>query len=251
MKEMSVIGYPTFVVLNQDGVTLDRWIGYEKPMFMENAMAVVKDPTTIEEKFARYEANPTAGDAAKLAGYHDSRGESMEAVELYRAAAGMDPDDDYAMPIFESTFYAVRKEKMEQADLVASADAVFSAPKPEPMDMLNVAMMMGYMGRRRGRSHHGRSLYEERHRADRERDGRRGGGGPQGHPPRLRHARAQGRGQGGGLQEGHLRRGLDRGARRAQQLRLVVLHEQGQPRGSPDRWPPRAPIWPRPARPGP
>ena len=143
-----MVGYPTFVALNPEAVTLGRWIGYDKAMFLKNALAAAEDPTTIDEKLARYESKPTADDAATLAGYRDSRGEYAMAVDLYRDATKMEPASDFIMPIFESTFYAVRREQLPQADLTASADAVFAAAEPKPADMLNVAMMMAYMGRR-------------------------------------------------------------------------------------------------------
>ncbi len=148
MKEMSVIGYPTFVALNDGGATLNRWIGFDKDMFLGNALAVAEDPMTIEEKLTRYGDEPTADDAVMLAGYRDSRGEYVEAVGLYRDAEKMDPERDLAMPVFESTFYAVRREQLPVEDLTAAADAVFEPESPEPFDMLTTAMMMAYMGRR-------------------------------------------------------------------------------------------------------
>ena len=147
MKEMSVIGYPTFLVMNADGTTLSRWIGYSKAMFLRETAAVLADPTTIEEKEARFAATPTAEDAAKLAVYRDSRGEYDKAVEFYRRAQRLAPDtaSRYALPIFESTFYGFRKSVFPRDSLVAAARGVFADEKAPASDLLEVANMMSYV----------------------------------------------------------------------------------------------------------
>ncbi len=144
-EKYGIIGYPTYVVVNADGTTLDRWVGYEKKAWIASADQAVADPTTIDEKIARYQAHPTAADAVRLAGYHDSKGEYPDAVKLYRAAAHLDPSsvDAYRMSIFKSTFYGVREENFSVDDLRAAGDAVFAEKEPKPGDLLDVAMLMG------------------------------------------------------------------------------------------------------------
>ena len=59
-------GYPTYVVINAEGSTISRWAGYDDAAsFIEALAQSVADPTTIEEKRARYEARPTPEDAVK------------------------------------------------------------------------------------------------------------------------------------------------------------------------------------------
>jgi tetratricopeptide (TPR) repeat protein len=145
-KKYSIIGYPTYIVVNADGATLDRWIGYEKKSWIVSADQAIADPTTIDEKLARYEKRPTATDAVKLAGYHDSRGEYQDAVKLYRAAADLDPSsaDAYRMSVFESMFYGMRKKQFTPDEFKAAADAVFAEKEPKASDLLDVASYMGY-----------------------------------------------------------------------------------------------------------
>ncbi len=146
-KQYGIIGYPTYIVLNADGQTLDRWIGYDKPSWLKSAASALADPTTIEEKEARYAAHPTAVDAAKLASFHDSKGEAKEAVGLYRKAQELntDPRVSYLMPIFESTAYGVRKKKLPPEDAARAADDVFKAPGATPGNLLATANMMVYL----------------------------------------------------------------------------------------------------------
>ncbi len=144
MKQFQVVAYPTFIVLDQDGATIDRWSGYDHGSFLASTGASLQDPTTIEQKLARFDAAPTAPDAAKLAGYHDSRGEYADAVKFYRRAQELnqDPGADYLVPIFDSTFYGMRKKAFTPADLAAAADAVFSAEDAEPENLIDVAGMV-------------------------------------------------------------------------------------------------------------
>ncbi len=145
-KKYGIIGYPTYIVVNADGTTLDRWVGYQKKAWIASADQAVADPTTIDEKIARYEAHPTASDAVRLAGYHDSKGEYPDAVKLYRAALDLDPSsaDAYRMSIFESTFYGVREKNFSLDELRAAGDAVFAEPEPKPTDLLDVATLIGF-----------------------------------------------------------------------------------------------------------
>ncbi len=74
-KRFSIVGYPTYVVLNGDGATVDRWIGYEKKTWLGSAEAVLADPVTLDERKERFAKNPSAPDAARLAMALDSQGE--------------------------------------------------------------------------------------------------------------------------------------------------------------------------------
>jgi len=127
--------YPTFVVADEQGVTLDRWAGYEKEHFLTRSDRALADPTSMDTKAARYEKTPNAKDANTLAEYHDSLGEYPEAVRLYRYAARLDPSTDHRMDILTAVYYGVRKDKFQLADLTAAADEVLASKQAEEADL--------------------------------------------------------------------------------------------------------------------
>jgi tetratricopeptide (TPR) repeat protein len=139
-----VKSYPNFVVTDAGGVTLSRWAGYLKPMFIERTSETLGDPTTIDQKRARYAAKPTAGDAGTLGRYYDARSEYADALPYYKAAQKMnrDPDVDYLMPIFETTFYGLRKDMFTFQELVAHAEALFASDKTQGDDLVLAARML-------------------------------------------------------------------------------------------------------------
>lgn len=149
-KQFGVNNYPTFVVVNADGVTLDRWSGYAKDFFLTQTETALADLTTMDEKAARFEKTPTAEDAATLAGYHDSRGDYKDAVHYYREAARLDPATDRSNDIFMATYYGSRKDVFQMADLTAAADAVLASKKIEDSDVCFTALMMLEAARKQG-----------------------------------------------------------------------------------------------------
>jgi len=151
-KTYEIHGYPTYVVMNQDGNTIYRWAGYEKNDFMTRAQGILADPTTIDEKQARFEKAPSAGDAAALASYHDSRDEHEMAIDYYRKAneLNQDPGTDYLVPIFYATFQGVRREALEFSQLTEAADAVMTSPKTSDEDLLTVAQLVVSMAGKAG-----------------------------------------------------------------------------------------------------
>lgn len=143
-KQFSVVGFPTYVVLNGDGAVLDRWIGYDRKPWLASAQAVLDDPVTVEARQARFEKNPSASDAVRLGRFRDSRGEYAEAVALYRDAQRLnrDPEKDYRMDIFTASFYGNRKKVIPLEDVAAAADAVIASPKAKPGECADVAYLM-------------------------------------------------------------------------------------------------------------
>jgi len=141
-NEFSVAVYPTFVVVNAEGVTLDRWSGYQKAFFLDHAASAAADPTTMDEKAARFEKTPTAKDAATLAGYYDSLGKYADAVRYYREAAKLDPSTDRTSDIFGAVYYGLGKDMFQLPDLTAAADDLLASKGAEEID---VVFMAGFM----------------------------------------------------------------------------------------------------------
>ena len=64
-----VRSYPTFVAVNAAGDVIDRWVGYGGvDTFVTKVDTSIADPTTVPEKVARFDAEPSAGLAACMLG---------------------------------------------------------------------------------------------------------------------------------------------------------------------------------------
>jgi tetratricopeptide (TPR) repeat protein len=151
-KKLEVEGVPHFLLTNSQGAILDRWTGYKNPQdFIPKLAAAVADPTTFEEKLARYSKAPTATDAAKLAHIYDSRGDSAKAVALYLEAQKLDKDGalDVAMPLFETragSFLAKKGATLEEVR--SSADAALASKSATPANVVLVARYMDLVARK-------------------------------------------------------------------------------------------------------
>jgi thiol-disulfide isomerase/thioredoxin len=135
--------YPSFVLIDATGETIARWAGYGKDGFIANLNESLQDLTPITGKQARFEANPTAADAAALGSYHDARGEAKEAVDFYRLAQKFneDKDRDYSFAVFQNISQGMRSNLFNQDELKrAAADVMKNGKNIE--EVLWVAMMM-------------------------------------------------------------------------------------------------------------
>jgi len=111
-KKFKIKGFPTFVMLNDKGQTIDRWIGYSKKYLLTTMESAMIDLTPIQEKMARFESAPDINNALVLARYSRSLNEYENAVKYYREAQkiNQDPDMDYLYEIFSNTADGARKD---------------------------------------------------------------------------------------------------------------------------------------------
>ncbi len=122
-ERYSVSGYPSWILTNAEGDVLDRWAGYGGPDHFTTALgAGLDDPTTVDQKIARFETDPTLVDAEKVARILSSGGDFNQGIEFYLKADKLDPDSDYAYEIFESSMQACRKDQLEIDVVTASRE---------------------------------------------------------------------------------------------------------------------------------
>ena len=146
MKEYSVPGFPTFIALNAKGQTLNRWSGYTKEQWVARADETVTDPTTIEQKTARFQKSPTEKDAATLARYNDSMGKYKEAIDHYTKAADLSGGSKfYTNEIFEATFTGYEEKAFPVENVVTAAKSHFDKEK-DAAELIVPARMMVYLG---------------------------------------------------------------------------------------------------------
>jgi tetratricopeptide (TPR) repeat protein len=104
------------------------------------------DPTTMEQKQARFASAPTAADAGKLARYHAVRGDYQDAVKLYHRGEKLDSSMDFSYQVFDATFSGFRKTEAFTPEEVAKAADATLARDRETAEIVDVAFMMRHVG---------------------------------------------------------------------------------------------------------
>jgi tetratricopeptide (TPR) repeat protein len=143
-KQFTVKGYPTFVVTNADGDTIERWADYENPeSFMATLGASTADPTTIAEKRERFEREPTARDASVLGNYHMSREELEPAAEYFETAVELgDPADGLLYDLFIAYLWGHDTETFSSEELIQAADRAVESEYLTTRQRLELASYM-------------------------------------------------------------------------------------------------------------
>jgi thiol-disulfide isomerase/thioredoxin len=142
-KAQRVEGYPTFLLMNAEGDTYDRWAGYAEDFFLERMAAGLGDLTTIDAKRRRFEASPGATDAMTLARYHATRGEYPDAVGLLDRAAALDPARDVRFDRFECVAAGfLNRDLFAAEEVTRAADAVVASGAASPDDLVGVVQYM-------------------------------------------------------------------------------------------------------------
>jgi tetratricopeptide (TPR) repeat protein len=143
-EEFKVPGYPTFVAVNSEGETIQRWAGYDSAeSFIETVARIVADPTTIDEKIARFESAPTAEDAVTLGEFHATSGQWAEAADYFERALGFeDADPDLAYDAFFVYSWGYSEEAFSTEQLTAAADRAMDSDALSAKQHLYLARVM-------------------------------------------------------------------------------------------------------------
>jgi len=149
-EQFGVKGFPTYIVLNAGGETVDRWMGYGDPGgFLAALQGAVNDPSTVAEKLARYDESPNACDAEKLGDIYGAQGETENALSMYRVADDLntDPSSELSGKIFYTLADGYSSETFSLDEIKAGADAVLAIDDGDnTMTLVQVARMMGMIG---------------------------------------------------------------------------------------------------------
>ena len=141
-RQYEVSGFPTFVLMNAEGETVDRWVGYGGPEWMiEKIDGGVSDLTTLRDKRRAFRTEPTAEMAVKLARIEAATDDYGDAIALYRRAEALDADATYAADILEAMSGGARMGLYVNEDIVAQAKLVL-ADAPEPDALLNTTFVV-------------------------------------------------------------------------------------------------------------
>ena len=97
---------------------------------------------TVAQRRARYEENPTFGDALALADFERSTGRYAEAVAHYRAAQSLDGeaawDRDIPIRTFRAAFHGAREEVFTIEEVAALTTGILQDPRVKPKDALEI-----------------------------------------------------------------------------------------------------------------
>ena len=140
-EEYTIKGYPTFVLANAGGETASRWWGFDSTSeFLEVFDEAMADPTSIAEKRARFESQPTEKDAAILGDYYLTRGEAAEAVSHFETALELgSPEKAYEVDLVLARVIGMEEEVFTVEDLTAAADRALASPHISREQRVNVA----------------------------------------------------------------------------------------------------------------
>lgn len=137
-------GYPTFLLMNAAGEEIDRWSGYDEPAgFVASLTGARADLSTVEQKLARLEAEPTLELALRLANIHERREDPEAAVAALELARRLDPDAsiEHDLRILEMMAVGLG-EIFDKGELRKQADLVFSDGEVPASDLLAAAWTM-------------------------------------------------------------------------------------------------------------
>lgn len=143
--EFAAKGIPHFFLMGSDGKIFDRWLGYaDVPSWLAIFETALSDPTTIAEKTARFDTEPSAPLASSLGRIRESERNPVEAVRYYREAIRLDPAlaTEHAADVFTNQARGLGDGHFAVADVKASADAVFALESPKTEDLVLVADRM-------------------------------------------------------------------------------------------------------------
>jgi len=149
-ERVNIVFTPGFVVMNPAAEMIDAWIGYRDPDdWVAKLNAALADPTTVDEKRARFAADPSARDAAFLGRLAYGGGDYVTAVDHLTQARQLEPDDPAGPEIDQQIFRAACRAAMAEHDppfpvarLTAAADAIVDATPPDPAGVVEVAQRM-------------------------------------------------------------------------------------------------------------
>ena len=146
-----VEGYPTYILMRPDGTVIDRWSGFgDAKGFLATLRSAKADPTTVDEKAARFERGPTLADGATLVRIYEFGATPEKAVRYLQEVQRLDPGhaSAYAAQLLRLQYAAFRHDKAEAKDVKAAADSTLATPKPKEEDVFRAAGIMSEVARK-------------------------------------------------------------------------------------------------------
>jgi tetratricopeptide (TPR) repeat protein len=145
------VTYPVYILMTGGGEVIKRWTGYSgSSSFVSKLKSSLKDLASIDQRVARFLAEPTLKDALSLAKYFADANENLKAVEYYRKAQYLAPGNaaDYSFEVFANTANAAWRDRIPFDDVFPTADTVLIARAKNPGDIVRVSRIMSRLARK-------------------------------------------------------------------------------------------------------
>jgi tetratricopeptide (TPR) repeat protein len=143
--------YPVFILTDGTGDIIYRWTGYTGPSrFIASLDKAMSDLTTVKERIARYNADPTYDGALLLARYFADTGEHTDAITYFRDAERLKPSDtiNFLYDIFANSANAAWKDMMPFTEVLPAADTILNAERKDNTSIARVAQAMSRLTRK-------------------------------------------------------------------------------------------------------
>ncbi|MCP4572188.1 MAG: hypothetical protein GY838_07525 [bacterium] len=144
VKQHRVVAYPTFLLVDDQGREIDRWVGWEDAATWINLVeTALTDLSLIPDKKLNFAAAPTAVTGEILGRNAYWMGRTREAVEYYAAAQRLAPNR--AHDLHHPIFLALTDRAVTAADLPeieAAAGAMADCPRCTDRDLVRLGYGM-------------------------------------------------------------------------------------------------------------
>lgn len=153
-EEFRARWYPSFILTDAEGRTLDRWYGYRGvESFREHFETSMKDPITVAERQRRFVGAPTAADARKLAELREFEGLFAEAIAYYKKAQTLAPETTVECEerILGAMIKGAHEKLYAYDDVRDQANRVLDRPDISPIVLVKTAMGMARLAHAEGR----------------------------------------------------------------------------------------------------
>jgi tetratricopeptide (TPR) repeat protein len=147
----SVQNFPTFILTDNRGETIDRWYGFGcQDCFGKRVVAATEDLVTISERMKRFQKNPSEEDALKLGNIRHAEGMFAEAVAYFARGRELNPDSEtnYDTLIFNSMAYGNYYQLYSTDQVKEQADIVLASANRSDKDLMKVAFSMYKISKR-------------------------------------------------------------------------------------------------------
>ena len=145
--------YPTFVLTDDKGRTMDRWYGYRAPVrFLKQMNSALTDPIPVRDRRARFATDPTEADAAKLAELSLVEGYYGESVAYLNQAEklGKRAPDYYSEQKMRALIWGAYDRVFDLGQVTETAGTMLENPGITEYDVLRLGSSVAKLAQHLG-----------------------------------------------------------------------------------------------------
>lgn len=130
--QYQVNAYPTYLIMNHRGETVDSWAGYSKADMIGRLDFAIEDPRPIDEKIKSFQAEPTAKLGMMLGQYYQARNELDAALKTFRTVQSMAGAGDVSFDIYYLLSRKLGQGGASIEDVEKAAKVFLAQPLDDP-----------------------------------------------------------------------------------------------------------------------